>query len=249
MQKVTNEDLIKISEFINSIDGLINGKFILADIKISNLLKMIASNNSLYSYIKSCLIDFSFDKELSRAEVKNRFNNGEFRLPQEKNKIVAFVFCLLVECDAKRMDFYGFINENFTENKNGSEYANFANTILIPFKEIIVNEFYSEEEDEKEIEKKEIENTVEEKEDDIFNELKLILDEMKENVSIDRKIKSQDKENINYIISSIIYSMKYKDLNIVNGFVTVLDILAEKHSALRIPLKDIKSKLFTYYKL
>ena len=42
MQKVTNEDLIKISEFINSIDGLINGKFILADIKISNLLKMIA---------------------------------------------------------------------------------------------------------------------------------------------------------------------------------------------------------------
>ena len=30
----------------------------------------------------------------------------------EKSKIVAVVFCLLVECDAKRMDFYGFINYN-----------------------------------------------------------------------------------------------------------------------------------------
>ncbi|MGN1208448.1 MAG: hypothetical protein ACI4TI_03165, partial [Christensenellales bacterium] len=141
MQKVTNDDLVKISEFISSVDGLINGKFILADIKISNILKMIAENRSLYAFIKNCLIDFSFDKELSRAEVKNRFNNGEFKLPVEKHKIVAFVFCLLVECDAKRMDFYGFINENFKSERDLSEYANFAKTVLIPFKETIVNEF------------------------------------------------------------------------------------------------------------
>ena len=52
---------------------------------------MIATNNSLYNYIKKCLIEFSFEKELSRAEVKNRFNNGVFKLPAEKDKIVAFV--------------------------------------------------------------------------------------------------------------------------------------------------------------
>lgn len=248
MQKVTNEDLIQISEFINSIDGLINGKFILADIKIANLLKMIASNSSLYAYIKNCLIDFSFDKELSRAEVKNRFNNGEFRMPQDRSKIVAFVFCLLVECDAKRLDFFGFINENFQENKNGSEYVNFANTILIPFKKIILDEFYSQEEPQEEP-AKENEEEQEEKADTIFEDLEAILEDMKNDVTVDRRIKSQDKENINYIITSIIYSMKYKDLNIVNGFITVLDILADKYSVLRLPLRDIKSRLFSYYKL
>ena len=72
---------------------------------------------------------------------------------------------------------------------------------------------------------------------------------MKNDVTVDRRIKSQDKENINYIITSIIYSMKYKDLNIVNSFITVLDILADKYSVLRLPLKDIKSRLFSYYKL
>ncbi len=249
MQKVTNDDLVKVSEFISSVDGLINGKFILADIKISNILKMIASNQALYGYIKNCLIDFSFDKELSRAEVKNRFNNGEFKLPMEKSKVVAFVFCLLVECDAKRMDFYGFINSNFKSDNNGSEYANFARTILVPFKEIIIDEFLNKVEED-EPEKEEVVEP--EKEEisvvnDIFSKISEHLTEMQDNISIDRRIKSNDKENLNYIIKNTIYSFKYKDINILNAFISVLDILADKYAALRLPLKDIKSDLLEYY--
>lgn len=254
MQKVTNDDLVKISEFISSVDGLINGKFILADIKISNILKMIAENPSLYAFIKNCLIDFSFDKELSRAEVKNRFNNGEFKLPVEKTKIVAFVFCLLVECDAKRLDFYGFINSNFKADNNGSEYANFARTILVPFKEIVINEFLNRNEEASEEEYVQDENENENFEtltgepvNDIFSTLTKHLTAMQDNVAIDRRIKSQDKENLNYIIKNIIYSFKYKDLNISNAFISVLDILADKYAALRLPLKDIKSELLNYY--
>lgn len=250
MQKVTNDDLVKVSEFLSSVDGLINGKFILADIKISNILKMIASNSALYGYIKNCLIDFSFDKELSRAEVKNRFNNGEFKLPMEKNKIVAFVFCLLVECDAKRMDFYGFINSNFKADNNGSEYANFAKTILVPFKQIIIDEFLNKVEEEN-VEEQQIEETAESEEinvvNDIFSKIGESLNCMQDNIAIDRRIKAGDKENLNYIIKNILYSFKYKDLNIVNAFVSVLDILADKYAALRLPLKDIKSDLLDYY--
>ena len=246
MRSITNDDLIKISEFINSVEGLINGKFILADIKISNLLNMIATNSALYNYIKKCLIEFSFEKELSRAEVKNRFNNGEFKLPPEREKIVAFVFCLLVECDAKRMDFFGFINDNFKANKNMSEYNNFAQSVLVPFKDIIIEHFYNEnnEEDNQEeiIEQEEV---VEEF--NIFNNLKEILTNLLDNITLDRKIKQQDKENLNYIINNIIYSMKYEDLNIINAFIAVLDILADKFAVLRLPLKDIKSELLNYY--
>ena len=252
MQNVTNDDLIKISEFINSVEGLINGKFILADIKISNLLNMIASNQALYNYIKKCLIDFSFEKELSRADVKNRFNNGEFKLPGEKEKVVAFVFCLLVECDAKRMDFYGFINENFKATNNSSEYVNFSKTVLIPFKNIIIDYFYKEEEPEEEqipIKEEYIEPIQEETHivNDIYFTLKDILTNMLDNITIDRKVKPQDKENLSYIVKNIIYSLKYKDLNITNAFIAVLDILADKYACLRLPLKDIKSELLKYY--
>ncbi len=245
MQNITQEELVKMSEFINNVDGLIDGKFILADIKISNILKMIATNSSLYAYIKDCLIEFSFDKELSRAEVKNRFNNGEFKMPQEKSKIVAFVFCLLVECDAKRMDFFTFINDNF-KAENETNYKTFANTVLVPFKEIIINKFFKNEPDEIE----EQEEVLEEQQNivnDIFSNLKNPLNEMLDNIALDRRIKSADKENLLYIIKNIIYSFKYKDLNIVNAFISVLDILADKYACLRLPLKDIKGELLTYY--
>lgn len=252
MRSITNDDLIKISEFINSVEGLINGKFILADIKISNLLNMIATNSALYNYIKKCLIEFSFEKELSRAEVKNRFNNGEFKLPPEREKIVAFVFCLLVECDAKRMDFFGFINENFQTTKNMSEYSNFAQSVLVPFKDIIIEHFYNGNEEKEQNIEENIQNENEENEvniirTDIFSSLKEILTNVLDNITIDRKIKQHDKENLNYIINNIIYSMKYEDMNIVNAFIAVLDILADKYAVLRLPLKDIKSELLNYY--
>ncbi len=249
MQKVTNEDLVKISEFISSTDGLINGKFILADIKISNILKMIASNPSLYAYIKNCLVDFSFEKELSRAEAKNRVNNGEFVFPNDRQKIVAFVFCLLVECDAKRMDFYGFINSNFKADKNGSEYANFAKTLLVPFKEIIIDEFLNQKEESSIEQKPQKNENVEEKSEiaKLFDRIKPHLEKIMNNIIMDRRIKSADKETYNFIIKNIMYSFKYEDLNIVNAFISVLDILADKVASFRLPLKDIKSELLIYY--
>lgn len=251
MQKVTNDDLVKVSEFISSVDGLINGKFILADIKISNLLKMIADNPALYAYIKNCLIDFSFDKELSRAEVKNRFNNGEFKLPMERQKVVAFVFCLLVECDAKRMDFYGFINANFKPDRDVSEYANFAKTVLVPFKEIIIDEFLNKVQEDEPEKEQELEPNEEAESvnvvNDVFTNISQYLTTMQDNIMVDRRIKAGDKENLNYIIKNIIYSFKYKDMNILNAFISVLDILADKYAALRLPLKDIKSELLSYY--
>ena len=192
--------------------------------------------------------DFSFEKELSRAEVKNRFNNGEFKMPTEPQKIVAFVFCLLVECDAKRIDFYGFINENFVKNKDISEYTNFANTVIVPFKNVIIDYFYSEEpqeEVEEEIIEEEIEPNIV---NDIYSNLTVSLNEMLDNIALDRRIKSHDKENLTYIINNIIYSMKYKDMNIINAFISVLDILADKYVSIRLPLKDIKSELLNYYK-
>lgn len=227
-----------LTEFISSVDGLINGKFILADIKITNILKLIASNSSLYEYIKNCLVDFSFDEELAKSLSRNKENNGVFVMPKEDNKKVAFVFCFLVECDAKRMDFFTFMRENFAAKDNKTDYENFAETVLVPFKDCIVNYFNNQ--------SAEIEET--EKAQDIYSILTEHLNTMLDNIILDRRIKSSEKENLEYIIKNIKYSMKYKDLNIVNAFISVLDILADKYACLRLPLKDVKSSLLNYYK-
>lgn len=141
MIKVSNEELSKISQFLASCDSMANGKFILADVKITKILNMIANSEELYRYISECMTGFDFVREYHRAEVKNGLNGGVFAVPQEPKKLVAFVFCLLVECDAKRLDFYSFINENFRIASNNDAYQNFAKNLLVPFKDTIAMHF------------------------------------------------------------------------------------------------------------
>ncbi len=141
MIKVSNEELTKIAQFVSSCEDMINGKFILADVKITKILNMIAESDELYRFISECLMNYDFSREYHRAEVKNTLNNGSFVAPTEPSKLVAFVFCLLVECDAKRIDFYSFINENFKAENRTDAYQNFANQLLVPFKDIIATNF------------------------------------------------------------------------------------------------------------
>ena len=141
MLKISNEELSKITQFIAGCNDMINGKFILADLKISKLLHMLAQSEELYNYVKECMVDFDFSREFHRAEIKNRLNNGSFVAPQSNNSLVAFIFCLLVECDAKRIDFYNFINENFPSENKSDCYKKFAKTLLVPFKDIVAEHF------------------------------------------------------------------------------------------------------------
>ena len=141
MIQVSNEELTKITQFIAGCNDMINGKFILADVKITKVLNIIAESEELYRFITECMNGFDFSKELHRAEMKNSLNGGSFTAPQQPEKLVAFVFCLLVECDAKRIDFYTFINENFISKDRSDVYSKFANTLLLPFRDIISNHF------------------------------------------------------------------------------------------------------------
>lgn len=141
MIQVSNAELSKIAQFIAGCNDMINGKFILADVKITKVLNIIAESEELYRYISECMNGFDFIKELHRAEMKNSLNGGSFTAPQQPEKLVAFVFCLLVECDAKRIDFYSFINENFISKDRSDIYAKFANTLLLPFRDIIASHF------------------------------------------------------------------------------------------------------------
>ena len=141
MVKVSVEELSKIAKFVASVDDMINGKFILADVKITKVLNMIADSDELYRYISECMAGFDFAREYHRAEVKNSLNGGVFLVPNDSQKLVAFVFCVLVECDAKRLDFYNFINENFAGETRTDAYKNFSQKLLVPFKEIVSTHF------------------------------------------------------------------------------------------------------------
>ena len=234
---------LKLKEFIDCLDSMVDGKYILADIKIKKLMSLIVNSEELYELVSKCCEGFDFAQELSKSEVKNRFNNGVFNMPKDDKSIVAFVYNLFNDINNKKLDFFRFLNENFYADSNAKAYEDFINIVLKPFENSIIRAFSVSSEEFFAMENQSLNNNVV----NIYSTLEDILSSMKENIALERRIRENDKENLKYIINSAIHSLKYEDLKLINGFICVLDVLSDKYAALRLPLKEIKEELMKYY--
>jgi len=124
--------------FVERADDFIESKYILADIKIVNLLKAIASSETLLALFKNCLTDFDYYEAQKKYLVKNRFqggDKGEFILPPNSRELLAFIFNILVDIDAKNIELGEFINKYFfVDGSFSSGYDAFVNAMIKPFR-------------------------------------------------------------------------------------------------------------------
>lgn len=135
---ISNKGLVNISAFMSSCDDLINGKFIFAGNKIANILKAINESPELYEVISECLKNFNYEKEFGRAKVKLPTKRGTFKMPEDKTILIPMVFCMLVEIQENKIDFKQLLADYFeTDDENVSQFENFANTVIVPFKNAI----------------------------------------------------------------------------------------------------------------
>lgn len=255
-------------EFIKACDEMINGKFILADVKIMKILNAIANCEPIYRYVQECLIDFNFEKEYARAGVKNQFSNENFSAPTNQKQLVAMVFSLLVEFDKKQIDFYKFVTTNFATLNKGGEYENFVNALIVPFKNAIAQNFGLVQKQEnvehankiaeqtpqqnKSVEQNLTEPTELEKLDEeqqIWKNIGLLVDNVIQAVSVDRKLKGDAKEQCLYALKSIKYSFKYKDMRLVSSLFMAVQVLTQKSRSLGFVLNEIKTEINKYYNL
>ena len=127
----------ELDAFIKSTNELINSKYIIADIKIVGVLKAIANSETLLALFGNCLNGFNYREAKAKYLVKSPFlsdDKGEFIIPSSSSELLAFVFNILVDIDAKRINLGDFLNRYFYDN--GSAYAGysaFINTMIKPF--------------------------------------------------------------------------------------------------------------------
>lgn len=131
-------------EFNKICDEFIAGKYILADIKISALLKTIAEQEKIRNIVASCTEKFDFNSVYKKAVTEDKKGAKTLALPTDDNNLVAFIFGLLYRMDNKTIDLYTFLTDFFHEEEAeaGKEFINFTNNIIVPFKKSI-NNIYS----------------------------------------------------------------------------------------------------------
>lgn len=139
---IANDEKNLIMNVILSCNELIDGKFILADSKISKILNDITESKEVYNLLSECMANFNFEREFIRAKIKLPTKPGYFKMPDEKYKILPMVFCILVDITKKKIDFQTFLRDYFTvEDGKISEYENFANEVIKPFRNAISDMF------------------------------------------------------------------------------------------------------------
>lgn len=142
MSELTQKQTEELQDFVDACNEFINGKFILADIKISKILKSIAGSEDVYNLLAECMLNFDFETELKKCCVKNATESGSFSLPSETYKLIPIVFCLLVQIDSKRIDFNYFLKTQFPYAKGqNEEYEKFSTNVVVPFRDAIAGLF------------------------------------------------------------------------------------------------------------
>lgn len=223
---VSNKGLMNISAFMSSCDDLINGKFIFAGNKIANILKAISESPELYEVISECLKDFNYEKEFGRAKVKLPTKKGTFKMPEDKTILIPMVFCMLVEIQEHKIDFKQLLADYFEgDDDDVSQFENFANTVIVPFKNAIAYLFglegqnkFKPQETKKEAPKVIKEPEVTDKQAEFFKEVLGICADITENMEY-IKIKPELEDDLKYLISALKKSVEDKNLKNTNAFI------------------------------
>lgn len=131
----------KMQRFFTACDELISGKYILADTKIGELLRSVATCDDLTGLFAAVTEGFDYaaaKKAYLRAPESSKTNRGEAFLPSDKSEVLAFVFCLLVEFDSGSMKLSDFLLRYFYEDGSfTASYGLFAERMIRPFRDIV----------------------------------------------------------------------------------------------------------------
>lgn len=115
-------------EFIGACESLKNCKIVLAENKITALLKSIADNKQLYSMFGAALVDFDYKSVFTECVL----NNG-FIMPEDPKTAIALVFRILLDIDAGKMPLNNFLEAYFYSESINESYARFVLEVIAPF--------------------------------------------------------------------------------------------------------------------
>lgn len=254
---ISNKGLVTISAFMSSCDDLINGKFIFATNKVSNILKSINESPELYEVISECLKEFNYEKEFGRAKNKLPTKKGNFKLPESYTSLIPLVFCMLVEIQDGKIDFKQFLADYFDNDEEKTQYECFAEEVIVPFKNAIAylfdiegkNKFAEQKEEQKaEPKKEEVKKTyvTGDKETTFLEAIKETATDIVETCNV-IKIKDELNEDISYLVSQLNKAIESKNISQCNALIIGVIYAIKQHKKLRRYEYDFRDALEEYY--
>ncbi len=205
--------IAELIPFNTACDEFVAGKYILADIKIASILRIIADDEKLRDIISSCLENYDFNSRFTHS-IHAKGNGYTLDVPTNEKELIAFVFSLLYRLDNKEINFYDFISQFYKNDDDipGKEFYNFANAIIIPFKSA-VNSLYS---------KRHIIVEADDYQKNYYNKIMTTVKLIAKNID-NYKLKMNEKEEFTMLLNSLYIASEHNDKKMVFSLMIALD--------------------------
>ncbi len=128
-----------VQNFLSACDEFIDCKFLVAEYKLQKMLQALSQSEEICSLVGECLEQFNREREFAKAFLQDGHGNLIFERPEEEYKIIALVFCTLVDIENKKIDFVDFIKSYFGREEN--PFQAFIQQMVIPFRNLIAEAF------------------------------------------------------------------------------------------------------------
>lgn len=241
--------------FCDACDDLKDSKIILADAKVSKILRSIVSCPSLVEIVGDALVGYNFDSELSKYEGTDLEGNSKINLPAEPYRVIAFVFSLLTEIDSRRVDLQEFVHQFFNEENLTESFNRFNEELIEPFKNFLCEwvGFKKQKPDDNDTDEtvckcEASEDLQDDKDvDNLFDDLAMILNQIKETVNLDSKIKQDRVDELNITIDALLAVLEMKNLKIMNALLISLNYLLMPVKSVRFYNMELQNRLVSFY--
>lgn len=208
-----SENVYDLNALNTACDEFVAGKYILADIKIASILKIIDADEKVKNIVASTLNRFDFVTCLKQSTTENADETYTFTLPKDEKDIIAFVYSLLFRFNSKEISFYDFLNKYFkTDDALGQEFKAFANNIILPFKAAI-NSVYA---------KRHIIVDANDYQKNYYNKIMTTIRLIVSNID-SFKLKMNEKEEFTMLLNSLYIASEQADKKLVFSLMIALD--------------------------
>ena len=211
----------QILSFMEACNELKKCKFIMAPVKIKDILKSIVNSPDLYNLFNVATRDFNYLQEKSRYLITvndGYYNRSYVAMPQEPAQILAFSLCLLVEFDNNTLDFNDFLRRYFPEDGSYfSSFHAFCNTVIKSMQDTVMMCFKEEMEKPEYVPEAAPAQSV--LRSGLLTAIDLSISEEKQFISTNAKIPDEEKEGALAILTQLFYAVKNDNRPLINALV------------------------------
>lgn len=254
------KNILDVEKFVVACNDMLSGKFLDLNKRLDKFLTVMTKSEDILDLLGNCLENFDEEAEFDKAfSVDKKNGSAKVTLPTDEDKKLALSVTVFNDIINDKINANQFL-ETFFQDKKSTPMQNFLEKIVRPFRDIICKIFeldtdISLDDIKRQIEtdemiKKEEEKKAEEEQfphlDELLEEVVKTCNQILALLKFEKK-RTNELDDIEFVINSIIQACTKRDLMVINGLVIGLNYIAKKFKNIKSFVADLNSLIYDYY--